>query len=159
MLVSASVQGRVSGSGRGFVGTIAGLNKGVISECMGYENTVSGYDNAARAGGICGKSVEDSIIKSCVVIGGSVCTSVQAQQTSGGICGVIGNYTVVDRCLSQKCNVSKTTLWGGTLGGVVGFLGQSAKVTNCAYEGSLTKSAGQSYWRIYGVPSTYRCEF
>lgn len=139
----------------GTVGAVVGWNKGTIREVSGYALTVQGRDLCYIAGGICGWSNGSSSIESCSSYG-SVTTSRQGEQICGGICGVIGGSTDIINSLSM-CTVSKTTLWGCCLGGIVGRAnGINCRLKYCVYDGDpLTASAVQSYWRIYGVQSTW----
>lgn len=138
-------------SGKGYVGGIAGLNKGSIEECFN-KATISA--SSSNVGGITGNCASNSSVKNCANIG-SIITD--GSMYVGGIAGQAVTPTDINGCYNFGA-ISGTK---GYLGGAVGYA--LGNVQNCYNAGTIkstvtnSKTIGGIAGQLAGVGNIKNC--
>jgi len=178
LVSDVTIEGTVVGGS--YTGSVAGLNNGVINNCMNYAD-VSNKDSGSRGGGIAGQTGADGRISHCANYGNvtgrsnyfggitGVCNQgriiscinygyISTHSDGGAYGGIVGNTSngAVEKCANfgdVKCS--------GSAGGIASqCAGSRATITDCFNAGDITSdgSAGGIYGvTISNAESVLRC--
>lgn len=135
-----------------YAGGICGLNAGGSIEDCHFDGTVTAlaasgdiYSNSAFAGGICGRSNENSTIRNCSNKG-TIFASCAAESDdfvrvfsyAGGICGYAQDASI-SGCRNSG-NVSAKARYDGSSGGICGVMWHCVNIENCINTGDVSAS-------------------
>ncbi len=127
-------------SAKGYVGSVAGQNKGTIENCTN-KATVTG--SASSIGGITGNGAAGSKVKNCANAGNVT----GAEAASMYVAGIVGN-AVGNTEISGCYNTGAISGAKGSLGGVAGYaLGD---VHNCYNSGAVDAKIEKSTSKTFG---------
>jgi uncharacterized cupredoxin-like copper-binding protein len=126
-----------SSSDSSYVGTIAGINNGTISDINVKNTDINAY--FAGVGGICGQN--NATVTNCTVSD----SSLKRTPYSNGH-GSVGGIAAENNATISDCQVSNLSLKGFCLGGIVGNMETSgSQIISCGSTGTIEADDDYSY--------------
>lgn len=135
---------KIGDTSRNYVGSIAGINRGNITNSQVVFIEDSYIKGNSYVGGIVGVNGDDSSslscnLSQCQVISNNTSNDILGDKYIGGIAGYSsGNYWRMRDPIMTECIVSANIGGSNAIGGILGWAGQCVRIWNCGFTGKIT---------------------